>query len=121
MEGLRGYEANEFGGSTAALGRARLLLGIPPRGAQPLARIGLFLIPPLRPALVLLGETGWTEVEEDLADELVRLGSRPTDGARSSYGYGLSLFDDAITIERLIPFDDEDGDARWYVGLTYWY
>src|SRR5690606_2372220 len=63
IEGLRGYEPDEFGGSTALLGRARLLLGLPPRSASPLARAGLFLIPPLRPNLVLLGETGWTEID----------------------------------------------------------
>jgi hypothetical protein len=122
VEGLRGYEANEFGGSTALLGRARMLVGIPPRSAQPLARAGLFLIPPLRPNLVLLGETGWTDVDPDLEEALDRLGSRTTDGFRSSVGFGLSIFDDALTVERLFPLGaDEDRSPRWYVGLTYWY
>src|SRR5690606_31752096 len=121
IEGLRGYESNEFGGSTAFLGRGRFLIGLPPRSAQPLARTGLFLIPPLRPNLVLLGETGWTDIGEDLADELLRLGARPTGGFRSSVGIGLSIFDDALTVERLQPVSDEDLDARWYFGLTYWY
>lgn len=121
VEGLRGYEPNEFGGSTAFLGRARLLLGIPPRSAQPLARAGLFLIPPLRPSLVLLGETGWTDIETDLVGSLSRLGSRPTDGFRSSVGVGLSIFDDAVTVEWLKPVDEPEREERWYVGLTYWY
>lgn len=120
VEGLRGYEENEFGGSTAFLGRGRLLIGIPPRSSQPLARIGLFQIPPLRPSLVLLGESGWTRIDDDLVDRLQRLGARPTDGFRSSVGVGLSIFDDALTVERLFPLD-EDRDPRWYVGLTYWY
>jgi hypothetical protein len=122
VEGLRGYEPNEFGGSTAALGRARLLLGIPPRSARPLARSGLFLIPPLRPNLVFLGETGWTDVDTEHVEALDRLGARVTDGFRTSIGIGLSIFDDAVTVERLVPLDDEeDRDARWYFGLTYWY
>ncbi|MEX2582490.1 MAG: hypothetical protein WD766_04425 [Gemmatimonadota bacterium] len=121
IEGLRGYEENEFGGSTALLGRGRFLIGLPPRSAQPLARAGLFLIPPLRPSLVLLGETGWTAIEGELSPALLRLGARPTDGFRSSVGLGLSIFDDAVTLERLFPLDDDDGEPRWYVGLTYWY
>ncbi len=120
VEGLRGYEPNEFGGSTALLGRARLLLGLPPRSSQPLARAGLFLIPPLRPNLVLLAETGHTTVDSDLTGELQRLGARPTDGFRTAWGAGLSIFDDAVTVERLFPLDEER-EPRWYVGLTYWY
>ncbi|MEX2571900.1 MAG: hypothetical protein WD737_11430 [Gemmatimonadota bacterium] len=120
VEGLRGFEPNEFGGSTALLGRARFLIGLPPRSARPLARAGLFLVPPLRPNLVLLGETGWTDVTNDLADDLARLGARPTDGFRSSVGLGISFFDDAVTVERLRPLDEERA-ATWYVGLTYWY
>jgi hypothetical protein len=122
VEGLRGYEPNEFGGSSALLGRARVLLGVPPRSSRPLARAGLFLIPPLRPNLVFVAETGWTDIDTDLGNELVRLGARPTAGFRSSIGFGVSIFDDAVTIERLQPVDDEeDREARWYVGLTYWY
>ena len=121
VEGLRGYQPNEFGGSTAVLARARLLLGLPPRSARPLARAGLFLIPPLRPNFVLLGESGWTDVQDDLTDELARLRARPTDGWRTSVGAGFSFFDDAVTIEWLHPLDDEDIGDRWYFGLTYWY
>lgn len=123
LEGLRGYEPNEFGGSSALLARSRLLVGLPPRSSRPLARFDFFLVPPLRPALVLLGETGWTGVDDDLRDELLRLGSVTTDGWRSSVGVGLSLFDDAITIERLFPVGDDadQREARWYVGLAYWY
>lgn len=122
VEGLRGYEPNEFGGSTAMLGRARLLLGLPPRSPRPLARAGLFLVPPLRPNLVLLGETGWTQIDGRLTDALDRLGARPTDGFRSAIGYGVSIFDDAVTVERLQPVGvDREREARWYVGLTYWY
>lgn len=123
VEGLRGYESNEFGGSTALLGRARLLIGLPPRSPRPLARAGLLLIPPLRPSLVLLGETGWTDIHSDLEPELARLRSRPTDGFRSSVGAGVSFFDDALTVEWLHPVgvDQEEREDRWYVGLTYWY
>ncbi len=58
LEGLRGYDPNEFGGSTAVLARGRLLLGLPPRSSEPLARVGFLLLPPLRPSLVLVGESG---------------------------------------------------------------
>lgn len=123
LEGLRGYEPNEFGGSTALLGRSRLLIGLPPRSTQPIARIGMFLVPPLRPALVLLGETGWSRVDEELADELARLGSVETQGWRSAVGAGFSILEDALTIERLWPVGagSEGREPRWYFGLTYWY
>jgi hypothetical protein len=123
FEGLRGYEPNEFGGSTALLTRSRLLLGLPPRSTQPLTRAGMFLVPPLRPSLVFLAESGWSWIEDDLVDQLARIRARPTNGARTSVGVGLSIFDDAITVERLQPVGADAGErrARWYVGLTYWY
>jgi hypothetical protein len=122
-EGLRGFEPNEFGGSAAVLARGRLLLGIPPRSAEPLARIGFLLIPPLRPSLVLLGETGRTWIDDELLPELLRLRALPTDGWRSSVGFGISFLDDAITLERLEPIGagSEDREGRWYFGLTTWY
>ena len=122
-EGLRGYDPNEFGGSTALLGRGRLLVGIPPRSTRPLARIGWFLVPPLRPSFVLLGETGWTRVDADLRDELLRLRARPTGGARSGVGAGVSVLEDAFSFEYLHPVGagSAQRDGRWYVGLTYWY
>lgn len=123
IEGLRGYEPNEFGGSAALLGRARFLLGLPPRSSAPLARVGLFMIPPLRPGLVFLAETGRTTVSDELAPALERLGARTTDGFRSAVGIGLSIFDDALTVERLFPVgaSEEDREERWYIGFTYWY
>lgn len=122
-EGLRGFESNEFGGSSALLARGRLLVGVPPRSTRPLGRVGFFLIPPLRPSLVLVGESGWSQVDDSLRDELARLGARPTDGALSSLGVGLSLLDDAFTIERLEPVGASAAQraGRWYIGLTYWY
>jgi hypothetical protein len=119
-EGLSGYAVNEFGGSSAALGRARLLVGIPPRNPRPLARSGPFFIPPLRPALVLLGEAGWSEVSQRSRPQLDLLGAVPTDGVRASVGAGLSIFDDALTLEWIRPLDD-DRRPRWYFGLTRWY
>jgi hypothetical protein len=122
LEGLRGYPPNEFGGSSALLARSRVLVGIPPRDARPLARSGMFILPPLRPAVVLLGETGWTRVDPELQDALLRLRARPTDGFRSAVGLGVSIFDDAITLERLQPVGETEGArARWYFGLSYWY
>lgn len=123
VEGLRGYEPNEFGGSSSVLARGRLLVGLPPRSAEPIARAGFLLLPPLRPSLVLVGETGWARVESGLADELLRLGATPTGGWRSAVGAGISFLDDAVTIERLHPvgFGSEGRKGRWYVGLTSWY
>jgi hypothetical protein len=122
-EGLRGFEPDEFGGSSALLARGRLLVGLPPRSTQPLGRIGFLLIPPLRPSLVLVGESGWTRVDDSLRDELAHLGARPTDGALSSLGLGISLLDDALTVERLVPVGPSASERspRWYAGLTYWY
>jgi hypothetical protein len=122
-EGLRGFEPNEFGGSSAVLARGRLLLGLPPRSTRPLGRIGYFLIPPLRPSLALVGESGWSRVDDSLRDELTLLRARPTDGALTSLGVGVSFLDDAVTIERLEPVGPSASErkGRWYAGLTYWY
>jgi hypothetical protein len=118
-EGLRGYDDREFAGSTAALARARLLLHLPPYGNRPLFRSGIFLFPPLRPALALSGDAGWSEISEDARPSLVRLGGRTTDGTRYSHGIGLSLFEDAVSVERVWPGDG--GEARWYAGFTTWF
>lgn len=119
IEGLRGYARNEFGGSTALLGRARLLLHLPPYGQEPLFRAGFFLFPPLRPALVLSGDAGWTTVSDDSRASLQRLGAVETDGVRSSYGVGLSLFEDALSIEYIWP--GEGGEGRWYTGFVAYF
>jgi len=123
LEGLRGYEPNEFGGSTAALARGRFLVGLPPRSSAPIARVGFLLLPPLRPSLVLVGASGWSHVDGGLADDLARLGAVETDGWRSAVGLGISFLEDAFTIERLEPVGAGSGgrEGRWYIGLTTWY
>lgn len=118
-EGLRGYERNAFGGTTAAAARGRLLLHLPPYGSEPLLRLGFFAVPPLRPSVVLSGEAGWADVREDSRDELLRLGSFPTDGAEASFGVGLSIFEDAVSAEYVRPVDG--GEGRWYVGFVQWF
>lgn len=123
-EGLSGYRVNEFGGSSAAIGRTRLLIPLPPRGSEPLGRSGPFFIPPPRPALVLLGEAGWADVSERLRPELERLGARPTDGVIGSVGAGVSVFEDAISLEYSVPLRVPEGEqrrGRWYFGLTRWF
>ncbi|HEX8691330.1 MAG TPA: hypothetical protein VF746_02720 [Longimicrobium sp.] len=119
VEGLRGYDRNEFGGSTALLGRGRLLLHLPPYGNQPLLRSGFFVVPPLRPAIALSADAGWSEVSDESAPALLLLGSSVTDGVRWSYGAGLSFFEDAVAVEYVWPGDG--GEGRWYVGFTSWF
>jgi len=118
-EGLRGYDDREFAGSRAALARARLLAHLPPYSNEPLLRVGFFLVPPLRPALALSGDAGWSAVSRDSEPSLNRLFSRTTDGTRYSYGAGLSLFEDAVSIEHVWPGDG--GEGRWYAGFTAWF
>ena len=115
-EGLRGFARNEFGGSRAALGRGRLLLHLPPYGSQPVARAAGFIIPPLRPAVVLSTDAGWSDVSDASAPALARLGSSVTDGVRWSYGTGLSIFEDAVSVEYVRPGDG--GKGKWYVGFV---
>jgi hypothetical protein len=115
-EGLRGYERNEFGGSQAALGRGRLLLHLPPYGSRPLASHAGFIIPPLRPAVVFSVDGGWSDVSDASAPALTRLGARVTDGVRWSYGTGISIFQDALSVEYVRPGDG--GKAKWYVGFV---
>ncbi len=119
IEGLRGYARNEFGGSTALLGRARVLLHLPPYGQEPLFRAGFFLFPPLRPALVVSGDAGWATVSSGSRESLLRLGAVETDGVRSSYGVGLSLFEDALSVEYVWPGDG--GKGRWYTGFVAYF
>jgi hypothetical protein len=118
-EGLRGYDRNEFGGSTALLGRGRLLLHLPPYGNRPLFRSGLFVFPPLRPALVGSVDAGWSDVSDDSEPSLLRLGARTTEGTRWSYGTGLSFFEDAVAVEYVWPGDG--GEGKWYVGFVQWF
>jgi hypothetical protein len=115
-EGLRGFERNEFGGSQAALGRGRVLLHLPPYGSQPIARAAGFIIPPLRPAIVVSADAGWSDVSDASRPALVRLGSQVTDGVRWSYGTGLSIFQDALSVEYVRP--GGGGKGKWYVGFV---
>ena len=119
-EGLRAYEPNEFGGTTAAIGRARLLLFLPPYTQRPLARAGFFIIPPLRPAVALSGTSAWADVSAGARDELFRVGSRPTDGARRTVGIGFSIFEDALSLEYSKPLEDGE-EGRWTFGLVGWF
>jgi hypothetical protein len=116
IEGLRGYERNEFGGSQAALGRGRLLLHLPPYGSRPLAQAAGFLVPPLRPAVVFSADAGWSAVSDASAPALLRLASRVTDGVQWSYGTGISIFQDALSVEYVRP--GGGGKGKWYVGFV---
>jgi hypothetical protein len=118
-EGLRGYDLREFGGSRAVLGRGRVLLHLPPYSSQPLFRVGFFAFPPLRPALVVSGDAGWSDVDDDHREALARTGSVVTDGTRASYGAGISLFDDALSAEFVRPAGG--GEGRWYLGFVQWF
>lgn len=116
VEGLRGYGRNAFGGSEAALGRGRVLLQLPPYGNEPLASRAGFIIPPLRPALVFSADAGWSDVSSASAPALARLGSQTTDGVRWSYGTGISIFQDALSVEYVRP--GGGGKGKWYVGFV---
>lgn len=119
-EGLEGFAPNEFGGTAAALARGRLLLHLPPYEEEPLARLGYFIVPPLRPALVLSGTGAWAEVADDSRDELLLIRARPTDGVRGNVGVGVSFFNDFFAVERVRPLE-EGGEWRWNVGLVQWF
>ncbi|MBV9774974.1 MAG: hypothetical protein JO040_13555 [Gemmatimonadetes bacterium] len=119
-EGLRSYDPNQFGGTSAAIGRGRLLLFLPPYTQEPLARFGFFLVPPLRPALVLSGSGAWARVADRSRDELFRVGSVPTDGVRGTVGIGISIFEDAFTVEWNCPLEKGE-KGKVYVGLVQWF
>ena len=118
-EGLLGYPLRAFAGNVAALGRARVLLHLPPYGSAPLFRAGFFALPPLRPALVASGNTGWTDVSDRSRPALRRLGSTTSGGFRSSYGGGVSIFEDAVSAEYVVPASG--GKGKWYVGFVQWF
>jgi hypothetical protein len=118
-EGLLGYPVRAFAGDVAALGRARVLLHLPPYTSKPLLRIGFFAVPPLRPALVATGNAGWTDVSERSRPSLMRLGAATSDGVRSSYGGGISFFEDAVSAEYVVPASG--GKGKWYFGFVQWF
>ncbi len=124
-EGLAGYPPNAFGGTTAILGRARFLVPLPPRTQRPLFHRDIWIIPPLRPHLVLIGEGGWSDVRDGVRPTLDRIGAVATtdpDGPdiRGSYGVGVSIFDDVLTLEYLWP-TDEARSARLRFGFVEWF
>jgi hypothetical protein len=121
--GAQGVAAADFGelaGTTVLVGRTRALLHLPPYGMQPLARAGLFIIPPLRPALVGFAEGGWSEIDVGHAEALARLGSRTTDGMEGSWGTGVSILDDTIALEYVWPLTG-DQDPRWRLTFVTWF
>jgi hypothetical protein len=122
IQGVAGADFGELAGTTAVVGRTRALLHLPPYGMQPLARAGLFIIPPLRPALVGFLEGGWSDVEERHLDALGRLGkgTRTTDGTEGSWGTGISLLDDTVALEYVWPLTG-DGEGRWRLTLVTWF
>jgi len=122
-EGLRGYDPNAFAGSSAVLGRGRAVAFLP-FGNEPAAHFGPLMIPPIRPALVVSGDLGWTTISDATRDELFRLGTRTTDGVRPVVGLGLSFFEDALTAEwvrPLRPLEDQNRGWRFRFGLSGWY
>lgn len=119
-EGLAAYAPNQFGGSSAAVGRARLLVGIPPRGSEPLARSGMFVVPPIRPALVISGSAAWAGVEDASRTALLRSGATVTDGVEATLGAGVSVFDDTVSAEWVWPAG-RFGERELRVGLVRWF
>lgn len=131
VEGLSGFRPDRegclaeqcpdlFGGNAAAIARARFLVPLPPRASEPLYRTGIFIVPPIRPSFVLLGEAGWAKVDADARSALTRIRAQPTGGVLGSVGAGISIFDDALTLEYIHPLNDA-AEARWYFGLTRWF
>jgi hypothetical protein len=118
-EGLLGYPVRAFAGDKAALGRARVLFHLPPYTNRPLFRAGFFALPPLRPALVATGNAGWTDVSDRSRASLERLGSDVSDGWKTSYGGGVSIFEDAVSAEYVVPASG--GRGKWYFGFVQWF
>lgn len=117
-EGLRGAPELGYAGTRAVLARGRFLIPLPPRSERPLLQGGGFLLPPLRPHFVLVGETGRADRTSDALPpaDPTRPQPGPTNGAWvGRYGLGLSLFDDALSLEVL---RSRGGPTRVYVGFT---
>jgi hypothetical protein len=55
-------------------------------------------------------------VSDASAPALLRLGSTVTDGVKWSYGTGISIFEDAISLEYVRPGDG--GKGKWYFGFV---
>jgi hypothetical protein len=48
------------------------------------------------------------------------VGSRPTDGARRTVGIGVSIFEDALSLEYSKPLEDGE-EGKWTFGLVAWF
>lgn len=115
--GVGGLPHGGFGGTTVVLGRGRGLLALPPRSEVPLMRSGRYFVPALRPHLVASVDAGWSAVTEAARPTLERLEVEATasggaSSLRGSYGIGVSLFDDLVSVEYIRPFVAGDPGLR---------
>ena len=112
-ESLPGYSYKEFGGDRAVVFRsfASYRLGV---WERPIHLGRTLMLPGLSPGVVTSVEGGWSDLSSDAARRAaIALGttdtgepvSRPTDGIRSTFGAGISLFSDLLHVGAARPLD----------------
>jgi hypothetical protein len=117
-EALPGYSYKEFAGDRAAVFRsfASYRLGV---WERPIRLGRTLLVPGLSPGLVASVEGGWSDLTSDAARRAAtELGttetgepvSRPTGRVRSTFGVGISLFNDLLHVGTARPLDH---NAAW--------
>jgi hypothetical protein len=117
-EALPGYSYKEFAGDRAVVFRsfASYRFGVWDR---PIHVGRTLLVPGLSPGLVASMEGGWSDLTSDAARRAAtELGttetgepvSRPTDRVRSTFGGGISLFNDLLHLGAARPLDH---NAAW--------
>jgi hypothetical protein len=123
-ESLPGYSYKEFAGDRAVVFRsfASYRLGV---WERPIRLGRTLMLPGLSPGIVASVEGGWAGVSSDAARRAVQeLGtnedgdpvSRPTDRIRSTFGTGISLFNELLHVGAARPMDHNAG-WRFSIGF----
>jgi hypothetical protein len=112
--GLPGDSYKEFAGDRAALGRA-MLMYTPGLLDAPL-RLGTVVIPGPSPAIAVQLQSGWTDATRNAVPVLELLGSRETDGVRSSIDVQLVLFGGMFGIGAARPLR-RGTDWRFFISV----
>jgi len=123
-ESLPGYSYKEFAGDRAVIFRsfASYRLGV---WERPIHVGRTLMLPGLSPGLVTSIEGGWSDLTSDAARlAAIQLGttgtgdpiSRPTDRIRSTFGAGISLFNELLHVGAARPLD-HNAPWRFTVGF----
>lgn len=113
--GLPGYGYKEFAGNRAALVRGMIMYDLGIFDAP--IRLGALILPAVSPAPAVQWQAGWTAATHTAEPALRTLGSRETDGIRSTLDLRLTFFSGMFSVGFARPLDRHAGwDLIWSIG-----